>query len=175
MFAALDPGVGGTGIALFEESSVAPVHHLTIHRPRAHSWQAKAQGMMHKLGSFLVTYEPTTLYIEEPLFISTAGGRAVAGRGDLVKLTLLAGACWGVAREHGVRVEFVPVRNWKGQLPKKVIEERIRYILGGKYEDLILPDHEWDAIGIGLFLKGILVDGKEVNRGKESGSQEEEE
>ncbi len=120
-------------------------------------------------------FEPDLVFIEEPLFISTAGGRAVAGRGDLVKLTLLAGSYWGAINSLRMETTFVPVRDWKGQLPKKVVEERIRLLLGKKFRDLTLLDHEWDAIGIGLWVQGFLRDGREVNFGTESGGQKEEE
>jgi len=97
----------------------------------------------------------------------SSGGRRTAVTGDLQKLTfhigsLLKSLSWQCCvSKHKFHV--VSPTRWKGQLPKRVAIKRIQKILmkpncGVIVESIpeILTDHEWDAIGLGLFLLGML-------------------
>ena len=95
--------------------------------------------------------------IELPQFFNTAQGQAVAGKGDLGKLMLVVGAMAAIAHggSLGLFVRFAPVIQWKGQLPKSVVEKRIRKILGASFcEEMCIKKHGWDAVGIGLWHQG---------------------
>jgi hypothetical protein len=82
----------------------------------------------------------------------SAKGYAVAASGDLVKLSCLVGMIAGLCKAMGIIIYLVPVAKWKGQLTKEAVIYRIEKILGKcTYEK-----DEWDAVGIGLWAKGLL-------------------
>jgi len=80
-----------------------------------------------------------------------SAGRSMGWRtGDLQRLTFLTGVF--AARLHPA--EFYPVvpSQWKGQLPKSIVEDRIRTRLGAAVcRRLKIRTHAWDAVGIGLW------------------------
>jgi hypothetical protein len=87
--------------------------------------------------------------IEYPAFMpGTAGGMMVAARGDLVKLTILVGYLSSAFHWQGV--QLIPVHKWKGQLPKRIVEQRITAVLRSPLVKTLKKD-EWDAVGIGLY------------------------
>jgi hypothetical protein len=76
--------------------------------------------------------------------------------GDLVKLAHLVGLFQGVTRSFSA-TEFYPVEvnRWKGQLPKRVVEQRIRRTLGAETcRRAGIETHAWDATGIALWAQG---------------------
>lgn len=98
------------------------------------------------------------VYIEEP-FIDVHGSRtrASAQRQDVVKLCLVTGAI-SAALRPGV-AQLIPVREWKGQLPKDISWERTsRYLLHQKVEPSLWGviirslSHVKDAIGLGVHI-----------------------
>ncbi len=90
------------------------------------------------------------VYMEYPAFFGSTAGRMVAGRGDLVKLTYMAGALQGYLNSMGLWVERIEVNRWKGSLPKDVVIKRIQKIL----PNCKATSHDADAIGIGLYAAG---------------------
>lgn len=99
-----------------------------------------------------------TVYVEWPTFFDSGVGHAVARRGDLGKLTFGAGYICGALGEcFGCQTVPVTVNEWKGQLPKAVVTERIKHLLGkNKCQRLGITSHAWDAVGIGLYAKGCF-------------------
>ena len=99
---------------------------------------------------------PEVVAIECPMFFASAGGTMVASQQSLTKLT------WGAALLAGRFLEMggidilpVTVREWKGQLPKKVVNARIAKLLGA--DACVDFKHDvWDAVGIGLHMAGRL-------------------
>jgi hypothetical protein len=87
------------------------------------------------------------LVVEMPHYQESAVGSFAWKTGDLQKLVLLVGFL--VADNWGA-VTLVNPREWKGQLPKAVVEERIRKRLGTKACAGFKKDI-WDAVGIGLW------------------------
>lgn len=100
------------------------------------------------------------IYIEWPSFFGgSARGYASAARDDIVKLSIATGyiIAWLEKCRGGRPGEIipVPVRNWKGQLPKDVVIQRIKKLLGtAACYRLGVKTHAYDAIGIGLYAKG---------------------
>jgi hypothetical protein len=95
------------------------------------------------------------MLIEWPKFMESGGGQTVARTDSLVKLVACAGRIVQVFRGLGVPVTLVPVADWKGQLPKEVVNKRIVKRLGeAACEDF--QTHAWDAVGVGLWAKGFL-------------------
>lgn len=90
--------------------------------------------------------------IEWPQFFKTRAGLAAANSGSLVKLSCAVGAIAQGIREIVPIIQFVSVPEWKGQLPKEEVIDRIKRV----WPDLDCSSHAWDAVGIGLHLQGGL-------------------
>ncbi len=115
----------------------------------------RATGISEMLLAICAKQNVGKLAIEYPEFHGSTGGMMVARRGDLVKLTFTCGFLVGYLCRH-VEVELVTVRQWKGQLPKAIVQTRIRRILGEEVSRQFRNDHEWDAVGVGLYVQGYL-------------------
>ena len=95
------------------------------------------------------------VFIEWPEFEPSARGRAAANRGDLGKLYLSASVVAAAGYETGKTVRPIPVSVWKGQLPKKIVAERITDRIGrDAVKELKIVSHGFDAVGIGHYVIG---------------------
>ena len=147
----VDPGMN-TGVAGWENSDKieAPVETWLL-KSREASWERAADALSRDLLSLVSGLQNLQkVYIEEPAFHGSPAGLVVAAK-SLVKLTLLVGRYWELCSFDHV-VSLVPIRRWKGNLPKRVINMRIERALGK--EIMAKKQDTLDAIGIGLFLKG---------------------
>lgn len=93
------------------------------------------------------------VYCEWPGYFDDAAGQLTASSGALVKLTIAVGRVMQYCQDH--RLKFFPIQvgDWKGQVSKEVVERRIRRRLG----DAVCSGfrkHVWDAVGVGLYVKG---------------------
>ena len=96
------------------------------------------------------------VYAELPQFMEAGKGLAAARDGDLVKLTTVFGAVMGKLCNNQSSIFCpVPIMEWKGNMPKDILEPRIRAKLP-KWRPKTDKSHEMDAVGIGLFVKGHL-------------------
>ncbi len=161
----IDPGVE-VGWALWDKKRwnklVSPVR-VGIIKPRISSglekfanWQVRVESTMRQFTAILEgTNQIEEAIIEYPQFFgSDATGQASARKGDLVKLAIACGMIGGTAYDRGIKIAWAAVKDWKGQLPKRIVENRIRELLG---LGVTYKDHEWDAVGIGLWSKGFFV------------------
>ena len=98
---------------------------------------------------------PKLVIIEFPgLWVDAAKSQASAGSGASFKLAYLCGAlARDTAERSRAEVMLVSPGDWKGQLKKAVVDERIRRALK---RDVDYPDHVSDAVGIGLAMQGVL-------------------
>lgn len=159
----VDPGLTGTGYAVWSASaelwrlSRKPTRVGVITPPAKLEAMAKLRYLVERLSGLMANEDINRVACELPEFWAGAFGRAVAARGDLVKLSLVVGAVAALAVERRAVFTTVPVRDWKGNLPKDVVERRIRRRIGdGVCEQLGIKSHAWDAVGIGLYVKGML-------------------
>lgn len=98
-----------------------------------------------------VTLEFQVLYRDS---ISLAAGF----KGDLFKLSCLTGALTAVSWEATGRTPtLLKPAEWKGQLPKDIVEARIvkHYSKQGVVWPGI-PNHAMDAVGMGFAVRGLL-------------------
>lgn len=100
---------------------------------------------------------------EFPEFQTSAARSMGWMRGDLQKLTFLTGVLARAVTRHTnhdiqqATFEPVPVSQWKGQLPKDVVQRRIEKELGlPNTRNLDIKTHAWDAVGIGLWRLGVF-------------------
>lgn len=109
------------------------------------------------LNSHLETNDTITeVACEMPQFFLNQRGFDTASRGDLTEMCFCVGRVAGAA-EHVLGADFrpIPVVKWKGQLPKAVVVKRISKLVDTSLlSPQSKPSHDWDACGIGLFVKG---------------------
>lgn len=141
----VDPGLGGTGYAVWNEKWKLLDHGVVVSKEKE-NWGHKAVEIAFQLSGLLP--EDFTLYIELPELHQSPGGMVTARSGALVKLAWFTGFLSSYLMP--LKFNFVTPTSWKGQLPKTVVKERIKKIL----PNLKARSHDWDAVGIGLYLKG---------------------
>lgn len=142
---AVDTGVAEWGWAVVDcEEAIASVTAWdVVKRQTIHA----ACGTLNAIGA---THRPDVVVIEKPRVIGGAKGLAAAFSGDVVELAIMAGAMMVGAGEK--RGEFATPQDWKGSVPKGIMERRIRSII-----DLNgARSHAIDAIGIALWRLGLL-------------------
>ncbi|MFH1394918.1 MAG: hypothetical protein ABIH09_02040 [Candidatus Omnitrophota bacterium] len=145
--ATIDAGISGTGYAIWSENW--KLIHSGIVTSREKSWDAKGKSIAERLKTILNKEFPVAyVAIEMPAFFQSTGGQVTARSGALVKLSWFVGLLAGTLRDKGIR--YVSVPEWKGSLPKDVVERRIKKIL----PKVKMRSHSVDAIGIGLYLAG---------------------
>jgi hypothetical protein len=156
----VDPGLNGCGLAFWSEADwlrlAAPVKVLNIYA-RKGTWAERADILGDRFKTELVARRVVAVYIEFPEFMpDTARGWTSTAKGDVYKLSFLIGVLFRVCSELSIpEVTLVRVRDWKGQLPKEVVERRIKRRVPAvmRFKPM---SHSWDAIGIGLWAKGVL-------------------
>lgn len=152
----VDPGLGGTGYAVFNSEgpgAVPPADFGVLHARRG-DWRARAHSLRRAFWAECQVHVPIQrIVIEFPeLFASSAKSTASASKGNLFQLTYLVGLLGAVAADYtGEPPELITPRQWKGQLPKEVVIRRMLRAYGHEYSS-----HAADAVGIGLHLQGGL-------------------
>jgi hypothetical protein len=133
----------------FKEFECAGPHRVSWEK----AWYWRMETVAVQFRQVLDILKPKIVYSEFPQFYQDPGGEMCAARGDLQKLTFSVGVLAECCFNRNI--DFVPilVSEWKGQLPKKIVNERILQILG-PVACREFDTHIWDAVGIGLFAKG---------------------
>ena len=144
----IDPGATGSGWAVWNREWDLNRNGIIIPDKNL-EWEAKAYFVAATLAKVVADFNCDEGYIEYPAFFQAHGACGVANSGALVKLAWFVGLVCG---SLPFAPRLITVGSWKGQLPKKVVISRIKRIL----PDVKATSHDWDAIGIGLFLKGDL-------------------
>lgn len=166
----VDPGTEFTGVAIWNaepsswEQLEAPVEvHLLRSRLVADApFEDRALDISHQFN--IVVRNCTDIQLAKVVEIAselpgTFGGSAASMaasiRGDIVKLAFMVGCIGRVSHAAGIPFRPVEVREWKGQMSKSLVERRIRDLLGRAQCSDFQRDI-WDAVGIGLHLKGCF-------------------
>lgn len=148
---AIDPGVEGAWAYWHADETLAPLRYALI-TPKADTWESRVATFWDELAIVIRTHDPSVVACEYPLFIDTAAGQLTARRGDLVKLVYVVGGIGRICQSYQIPFRLVPVNEWKGQMSKSNVERRIKRLLGGV--DLGFKSHVWDAVGIGMYVRG---------------------
>jgi len=146
---AFDPGVGGTGWAVFDGPRF--VGAGTIRGFRGSCWEAKHDLIAKTAATLIQQLSPESVHVEMPFFAQSK--QVVAKSGALVKLTILAARIYQLAGTGASATVWVPVINWKGQMSKKMSDARTARKLP-QVDLTTYSEHARDAIGIGLYVVG---------------------
>lgn len=151
---AIDPGLAGTGWALWIEPAVEDAPNKVGVIPPFGPRLDLAERCEHIVMALPYMAHDSIVVCEFPEFQGDTGRMMGWRKGDLQKLTFLVGYIAGRLEQH----RFVGVRPsiWKGQLPKSVVEDRITERLGKAWVTASgVKTHAWDAVGIGLWFKDL--------------------
>lgn len=156
----VDPG-SNLGYAIFNEGNKIPITAGNLYPgSRCFTWEDRCfevcRQLDAKLNSFCIDNGICGLevaVIEWPsVMLGSAEGGAAAGKKDLMKLGAAVGMIILTCKPRTKRFEFPTVAEWKGQLPKNIVNERIEAICG----KLPYSNHALDACGLGLWYMGFL-------------------
>ena len=153
----IDPGLAGTGVSVWDDKHWTRLVPPTFCRVLNVSSKASIEDRSYEMAMLVAkiirdTGDCQTTYIEMPEHWGTQRGAVAEQSGALLKLCVLIGTMNGLFPED---VILIPVRDWKGQMSKKSVENRVRRKIGADvYTKLGVKTHAIDAVGIGLHLKG---------------------
>lgn len=152
----VDPSLTSTGLALWNYRTLIGTELLKVSPREGEHWLSVAQRMTMKFHDVLHVRQPHKVTIELPSFYASSSGHMVAVRGDLIKLACIVGMFTRTAMEPGADVRLVEPNEWKGQLPKDVVIQRVRDRIPEIDKKFAPKKDSWDAIGIGLYEHGLL-------------------
>lgn len=160
----VDPGLGGTGWAEWRGKK-APTRVGVIAANRRHEDElaARCEDIAYALSEEIKwgggLYTQVHVILELPQHMTSLKGIA-AQAGAVYKLAFLVG--YLAKAVYPCTVHVVTPGEWKGQLPKDVVQRRITKHLGEETcRALNIRTHAWDAVGIGLWTSGWRIHGGE--------------
>lgn len=161
----IDPGAHA-GVALWQNERLIEVQTFN---GSGQQWLEKSLNVSRQLENYGITligelvhpriYNNVRVVIEEPGVFQSAGGDVSAKSGAVVKLCVTTGCLIYALRDLLPRYELETVASWKGQMPKPVVEARVRCKLDRTELALLestKTSHVWDAVGIGLYSLGRM-------------------
>lgn len=149
----IDPGISGTGWAQWWDDT--PLRAGVIRSPSAiknEAWWVRSQAIVEALARLWGRQLPVVV-CEFPQHMLGVKATAAQKDSDIYKLAHMTGMIQALVGSD----RFVPVRpiDWKGQLPKSVVQLRVTKQLGAaRCRQLNIKSHAWDAVGIGLWFLG---------------------
>lgn len=168
----IDPGVYTMGACLWDEQPFKSkdIVCLPIKRIAKEIKDRAAYGAIGSMKHLIDWLYPwfdefviTDCYCEKPQVFNSARGYASNVQGHVQQMEMFRGMLYQTCQDFAVKFHDVKVTDWKGQLPKKLVNERITKIYA-KYRNrgngiaklTGRGSHDWDAAGIGFFLQGIF-------------------
>jgi hypothetical protein len=168
----IDPGVSGTGICVWDSATWGkkfqvkqglsfsnhysnPIHVENFMPHGYDNWVITCEKFHEKLHTIINRYMVRRVFCEFPQYFASSKGHAATGKGDIYKLSCLVGVFAGCVWEYGGEFNCILVNEWKGQLSKDAVIQRIGVrlpTLGSS--GMHIESHSYDAIGIGLFAQG---------------------
>ena len=151
----VDPGVAGTGLAVWHKLAVAkprPVYWQTLWAPDGATWDDAARQIVGCVCTQCMLYKVRCVVIERPMhWGGSARSYAASESGDLINLAIMIGMLMREVEQHSIKTSLVATQAWKGQLSKTAVRSRIRRAIG-----VSVSAHAADAVGMGLSALGIL-------------------
>jgi len=142
----IDPGLDGAGAAHF-------LGKKFVHANSFYSKEGRFEdAALHIAKQLRDVYgkRQDIVVVEFPCFFPGRVGYASAARGDILRLAYSIGVIQGVLRPK--KFVCVPVREYKGQLPKSVAKRRVKQVLRSKVCRIQgRASHAWDAAYIGVW------------------------
>ena len=153
MLITIDPGLRHCGCALWKEDGTLDSAELVKSRERTArgpvAWKAMADQVFVRYAGHV-----SRVVVECPRIYPHTDQH----KGDLNDLIELAGVVGALASVFDVNVTHVYPADWKGQVPKEIMNERCLFTLSqAERLQLLHKDHNTlDAVGIGLHAHGRI-------------------
>lgn len=146
----VDPGYN-TGIAIWDDDPFPET--VVLHADTAKSVINRIEYLYNGFKDLIDRYLNIKFVIIEGVNLWVASGKSQssAAQGYLFDLAYLVGVYSAICFDKGITVKIVTVNQWKGQMPAKVVKNRIKLINNIEY-----PEHIQEAVGIGFSEIGIL-------------------
>ena len=152
----IDPGTEETGIALYRAGVLDDVDVLRVKASVGNREQRASFMGRLAIDRVRAWKEPARVVLEYPQVYRHGAGSEV-DPDDVLCLVLVIGHVWGTF--HGVngnKLELVRPATWKGQVPKRIMNNRIVSTLTTAEQQLVhakvRSNHNaLDAVGIGLW------------------------
>lgn len=177
-FATIDPSLNSTGYAFWRLADKAkcclPVRVGRWTSDNSHDDLTKIASLYRHLALWFRLEHCVEVHVEQPVIEQSARGVSAVGSGALLKLYHAASTCVNLAHTaapwqgHGV---WISISRWKGNLSKDMVVKRIvkrpgfdAATMASRF-DLKTSDYKndaWDAVGIGLYVKGLFNEGRSV-------------
>jgi hypothetical protein len=166
----VDPGSAHCGIAIWSTQTWADgtlggavkslVSYMTLETSSDMKTKLGVVGAMCKAIATLVSDKNildnlVEVHVEMPaIFLSCA--RGISATEDVIDTVMICGYIKGLL-ESICEVYYIPVIDWKGTLPKKICNERVKKIFEKEGYPLSRSStHALDAVGIGLYKQGAF-------------------
>ena len=147
----IDPSINNVCIAIWELPNTLMMHKLVHPKigQRDNEYD-KSLSVLDQLKEWIQTYSVNRMILEVPEHWAVAGFEA-RETGSIAKLMLVVGLIYSLKHELD-ELKIVKPREWKGQLPKDVMENRLRedYSAIGIELEKLNPNVV-DAIGLGHY------------------------
>lgn len=148
----IDPSINNLGVAIWDINPVSVVMHKLVHpkvASRINEYE-KSWSMLEQLRMWKETYNVSRIICEVPEYFAVSGFEA-RETGSMAKLSFVCGLLYSM-RDSVKEYKVVIPREWKGQLSKGVMCERLKEHYTPVGIDLMKIDSNVaDAIGIGHF------------------------
>ena len=159
---AIDPGLAGTGIAIFEGNTLQYCKSFSVNKTgktiveRCEEYCCKIDDVIYNGG--ILYSEDIVIYIEDPCYMGSGKGIVCAESGGLVKLVFYVGYISKHLISSGYRIKPISIQNWKGNLSKEIIKKRIKNVLSiDVCKNKKVSGHSWDAVGIAMYKLGLII------------------
>lgn len=147
----IDPSINNVGIAIWELPNILMMYQLLHPKvgERGNEYD-KSLSILMQLKEWVRTYAVNRMILEVPAHWAVAGFEA-RETGSIAKLMLVVGLIYSLKPQLD-ELKIVKPHEWKGQLPKDVMQNRLREDYLAINVDLAtLNPNVVDAIGIGHF------------------------
>jgi Holliday junction resolvasome RuvABC endonuclease subunit len=151
---AIDPGLRGTGVAIWQGKGPVPklTQVITSKGAESKDWIDRVNRIAIQVADLCDEYHVRIIISEFMEMHQSARAQMMWKAGDFQRTLFLIGAIYGMVEAFTPTFEVVPPSTWKGQLPKSVTINRVRKIIGARAcRELGIETHAWDAVGIGLW------------------------
>lgn len=158
---AIDPGIRGCGVAIFEDSTLEEALYIKNPSKTGNGIPeiaTMAEGIYEWLGGSCCGPDVRRLILEWPQIYRAGRSKAGVDANDLLPL---AGLNCMLAKMWPAVVQVYKPHEWKGQVPKVIMCDRIRSRLSETELTKIsgtksVLHNVWDAVGLGLHDLGRL-------------------
>jgi Holliday junction resolvasome RuvABC endonuclease subunit len=152
----IDPGYDKSGWAFFPKANVGK--KLKIELPTEWGtvvgkgqFEERMTSIHDQFVELVKKLKMEKAIIEWPSYEMSPRGHAAAVKDDLGKIISASASIVLACLGNGVEIERVRVREWKGQLPKKVVWNRAKKVMGDDKWSQFKNEHIRDAVALGLW------------------------